>query len=285
MKRKSKKKIYQFNKVSVGFIVLFLLILFFIIQQLQQSILFNHKDRINIIIYDAEPILYSLGTQDDVHYKGVFDPQISFIIPGGYGNYQIKSLDELSRLEKKPKMIQQAFSSLISASIDYYYYPSNQKDLSWSNTKLIKYRTNANIIDKILIYFMISNKKSSDFSPINFNRLSYNSKTIEEYFFKEYQGYFYQNDLRTENKNVQLIFHTRSSINTLSRMIEGDGVRIVDLAYHDKIGKGCTIITNSLAPATKHYFASLYGCIIEKGDTEGQDMSIELGSDIEREWN
>lgn len=284
--RKRKKVPYKFNKISVGYLVLVLLIVFFIAQQLQQSILFNHKDRINILFYDSNPVMYSIGTVDNVHYKLEFDPQTTMLIPGGYGSYKLKSLGELAHLDNKPSIIQKGFSSLMSSTVHFYFYKNpNTKDRENDFSKIMFYQSNVSMLNRIILGFIISQKKQSDFSLIRIdNKDAILDTSLEDSLLNKFQGYFYQNDLRAENKNVQLIFHTRSSINTLSRVIEGDGIRVVDLTYHDEIGKRCTITTNSNAPSTEHYFSSLFRCIIKRGDTGGQDMIIELGSDIEQEW-
>jgi hypothetical protein len=283
--RKQKQRTPKINTVFVGFIVLGLFVLFFIFSQLQQSILFNHRDRINLVIYDKNPIMYSIGTVDNVHYKMEFDPQTSLIIPGGYGTYKMKSMGELARLDNKPVIIQKAFSSLMSSTIHFYFYNKpNSNDRDSIFTKIMFYQSNVSLLNRLLLAAMVSQKRQSDFSLIRIDTDTPPDTSIEENLFNLYQGYFYQNDLRAENRNIQLVYHTRSSISTISRILEGDGMRVVDISYHDEVGKGCTVLSNSKAPSTEHYFAVQYKCIIKHGDTGGQDMVIELGSDIEKEW-
>ncbi|HLL60578.1 MAG TPA: hypothetical protein VK338_02585 [Candidatus Nitrosocosmicus sp.] len=272
------------NYLKFGFVIITIFFGLLFLHQLRNSLFFSKRDRLNIIIYDRSPTFYSYGMVDKVHYRGVFDSEMTVLIPGGYGKYKIKSLGELARLEKNPKLVSKAFSSLTSTSIDYYFYPKSFKSVHAKFT-LLTYASNANFLDRVFISLISFNKKTNDFSLINFNTFSYTKKnTIEEHFFKKYQGYFYQKNLREENKNIQIVYNNHSSISTISRILEGEGIRVVDLSYSENINKGCKIIRNKKSEYTEKYLNLHFNCIISTGDTGGQDMIVELGSEVEKEW-
>lgn len=274
--------------VKLAIVVGILFCFFLIFAELKQSVLFSSRDRINVIIYDAKPTFYSIGKQDNVHYKGEFDSEISIVIPGGYGNYSIKALGELARIEKKPQLIQKSFSSLSASMVDYYFYSPdpNKSSKEPSFFKLLQYKSNASILDRFFLSFFLLNKKPSDYSLLTFENTKRVGETIEDIYFKKYQGYFYQKTYRQENKNTQIVYSDETSAKIISHILEGEGIRVVDLSYEEKVPDTCQIITNQRGnnSQTVKYISSHFKCIIKLGETGGQDLIVKLGKEVQQAW-
>ena len=68
-------------------------------------------------------------------------------------------------------------------------------------------------------------------------------------------------------------------------MIEGEGIRVVDLSSQDKSIKGCQLITNKEISVTKTYqrLADFFKCRTQIGETIVSDIILELGS-LEKGW-
>ena len=105
-------------------------------------------------------------------------------------------------------------------------------------------------------------------------------------FYKKFQGSFFQKTYRNYDINVQIIY-TKSykTALLLSQMIEGEGIRVVDLSSQDKFIKGCLLITNKEISTTKTYLrlADFFKCRLKIGETTVSDIILVLG-DLEKEW-
>lgn len=284
MRKKSKLRIGQRSliKLTIGFICLYLL--FRLGKAFKNSLFFSQRDRINIVFYGEKPAFFSFGLADNVHYLGYFNNDFLVFVPGGYGRYRIGSLGKLANLEKKPKIIQSTFSSMISAYVDFYFYP--QKAEVYSETASsevgpltvfkINYQTNANFFDRLYLLFLLINKRKGDFSLLR-------TDLNEEDFFSRYLGYFYQKFLRQERKNLQIDYRNYQNVQVLSRIIEGEGIRVVDLTPVEDAPPNCQIIDNILSK-TSLFLAKIFDCKISKGDSGVGDIRLILGEKLEKEW-
>jgi len=247
---------------------------------------------LNIVFYGERPIFISLGLVDNVHYLTQFANNFSVFVPGGYGRYKIGSLGKLAILEKKPAIIQNSFSSIVSAYIDFYFYPQNPK-IYWEDSRCefspfgllkIDQQTNANFFDRLYLFFFLLNKRKNDFSSLNPNfNVDEKNNFSEEDFFKKYQGYFYQQFLRQERKNLQIDYQNYQSAKVITRIVEGEGIRVVDLTKTDRQKDDCYIL-EKIESKTALFLAKIFGCKIEKGETGVGDIRMVLGKRLEREW-
>ncbi len=296
MVKRAKLKINQslLTKITVGFICLYLL--FHFGKSFKNSLFFTQKDRLNVVFYAHQQTFVSFGLTDKVHYLAHFDNNLLVFVPGGYGRYKIGSLGKLANLEKKPTIVKNTFSSVASTFIDFYFYPKKAKVYSESGSfnlnpleiLKINYQTNANFFDRVYLFFLLLNKRKSDFSLLNtdFN-VDEKNKFYEDDFFTKYQGYFYQKFLRDERKNLQIYYKNYKSAQILNRIIEGEGIRVVDLTTMERKEKNCQVIENSSARTsskTAIFLSKVFSCKIEKGETGVGDLRMILGEKLEKEW-
>jgi hypothetical protein len=226
----------------------------------------------------------SLGLDDGVNYKLEFDNNLSVIVPGGYGTYKVSAIHKLATLEKKPQLTQHVFSSLTSTYVNYYFYSDQEKDKLSLSDIFMAHDTNAGFLDRTALFFMLFNKRASDFVFLSTD-LKGDDAHYEDIFYKKYSGYFYKKPLRDERLSAKIIYSTASSGHILSRIIEGEGIHIVDLSYSDFIHNDCIVTKNTeTVLETEKFLHSKFGCIIKKGDTDGQDIIIDLGQNLEKIW-
>lgn len=256
-------------------------ILFVGVRSFFRSIIFTHPDRVNIILYNDMPTFVSIGITDPVHYKGVFKDNISVVVPGGYGTYDIYSIGKLAKLEKKPEILKKTFSSVTSTYIDYFFIEKgNDTRLSLKDI-FFPEMTNASFIDRIFLSFLL-NRRGSDYGDVY---TQFDTKDYETNFFKKYGGYFYKKELRLEGKTLGIRYRTSSAAKILSRIFEGEGIHVVDLSYDSEKVSGCILTKNSSeVTKTEEYIKDRFGCSVKKGDTDGQDMVLQLGEKLEKNW-
>lgn len=277
-------------KIIIGFICFYLL--FHFGKSFKNSLFFTQKDRLNVVFYSQEPTFVSFGLTDKVHYLARFDNNLLVFVPGGYGWYKIGSLGKLAILEKKPSIIQNTFSSVTSTYIDFYFYPNKTQiyseigrfELGPFELLKINYQTNANFLDRVYLFFLLLNKRKSDFSLLNTNfNVDEKNKFYEEDFFSKYQGYFYQQFLRNERKNLQIYYKNYKSAQILNRIIEGEGIRVVDLSEAGGQEKDCYIFEKTESK-TAIFLSKAFSCKIKRGDSGVGDIRIILGDRLEKEW-
>ncbi len=301
MKREGRK----FNKLYLIFLAGFCVFyfLYFIFKLFNSSVFLKGRERINVVFYGEKTLYYSLGKE--INYFLTFPSEIEVLIPGGYGYYRLGGLGKLVSLEKKPDIFKMSFSSLTSSAVDLYFYPSTTKiyygdrkipfSLVFPSLKEIFFnKTNGNIIDRIFIALSFINKNPNRYEIIsNYSLVEKGERLLfdEERFFKENQGFFYKKTYRNKKDNVQILY-TKSykTAKLLSRIIEGEGVRVVDISqlsianFQSLDLKSCFFIENKQRPSLiTADLQKFFNCQFKKGETDISDIILVLGK-LEKEW-
>jgi len=273
---------------------------FIFVKAFSSSLFFKSKDRINIVFYGKNSVYYSFGLRDGVHYFISFYPDVKVKVPGGYGSYRVGGLGKLVLLENKSDLFRKTFSVTTASTVDRFfyndtpeiYYGKNEFDentLALPGIKnILLSKSNSSIFDRIYISLLFFGKQKKHFTEIDYK----SSLGIDEEFFqdkdfaKKYQGFLYNATYRKEQKAVQIVY--KSSYKTalfLSKIIEGDGIRVVDLQENDDGGGGkCRIIENGeLFSQSSSYLSQFFGCSLEHGVAASSDIIIQL-RDTEKDW-
>lgn len=250
------------------------------------------------MIFDQNPVYYSLGIRDGVDYLIPFYADLKIEVPGGYSFYRVGALERLVSLEKKRDLLRRAFSFATSTFTDISFYRGRnevfygkKEDYNPSLPglyKVIIYKSNANIFDRLYLLTKLVGKNKNSFQrlenlPI---RGSKNEPILaQKDFFKKYQGYFYQRTYREENKSVQIIYTKsyKSALN-LSDILDGSGIKVVDLSQ-DRKQNTCQIIEDAKDnfSQTARDLADFLDCTLTKGSASVSDIIVMLGS-REGEW-
>ncbi len=297
-RRKNKKSVYLY------FLLIFFVFyaIFFIFKSIKSSVFFKGKERINIFFYGEKNLFYSLGK--DLNYFFSLPSGIKVLTPGGYGYYRLGGLGKLVFLEKKPEIFKKTSSLVTSSFVDLYFYPP-QQNIYYGKEKtsgfvlptfnqIFFYKTNGNFIDRILLSVFLLRRNSNNFKIISYIPLVKKGNEAffdDEKFFEIYQGLFYKKTYRDLKDNVQIIY-TKSykTAILLSRIIEGEGIRVVDISYKRKFDINwqnltkCLVIENKKNPSLitqdlKNYF----GCQFVQKETDLSDIILVL-ENLENEW-
>jgi len=284
---------------KLPFLLLALFLGYFFIKSINNSLFFNRRDRINFIIYGQQATFYSLGLEDKVNYLISFPADVKIKIPGGYRYYRVGALGKLVSLEKKPEIFRKAFSLATSSFLDYYFYPSNNSRIYFNDKDsagggnfswqlFLSSPSNANFFDRLFLWIQMVSKKSQHFVIIkpDTNLIKGDRVFSEEDFAKTYLGYFYDKAYRIEKHNVQITY-TKSYITAkaVSDLIEGNGIRVVDIAQKSENPGNCRVIEDKagIFSRTAKNLAKFFDCNLEKGKTELSDIILILGKK-EGEW-
>lgn len=302
----TRKRTFNRQKSFIYIFIAFLIVygLVVSIRSFQESMFLDASDRINVMFYGKKTTLMSFGLTDNVNYIMVFNPEHKVQVPGGYDEYKVASLGRLSDIEEDEELIRRSFSSAISGIVDYYVMPKESKiedkggtaSPEFSRLKLIQtlfspdMKSNMNFMDRIFLASTIVKRRQSDFvvlKPVsNVDEDSGDIYFYEDGFQKKYKGFFFHQSLREEGYAVQILYDNYESATILSRVIEGQGIRIVDLSRLDDARTGRCTIQHALDEVSKtvHFLAQQFDCVIEKGDVEGSDIILVLGKELEEEW-
>ena len=272
-----------------GFALLFCFLVVFVIFSFSNSLFVKNKDRINIVVQTKERMTYySISTKDDVNYLIYFNPDSKLIAPGGYQYYRFGALAKLAHLDKKPEVLKKAFSSATSSFIDYYFYPPDPPVLYGSSVseqvhfpsfeELFWYSSNANVLDRLYLYFRFLSSAKPHFNVLP------SPKLVEDYA-KSYQGFFYNRTYRKERKLVQIIYTKKyETADLISRILEGNGIQVVDVSYEKKSYNICLVVENSdRFSKTASDLADFFSCKLQKGKTGTFDILFMLGN-REDDW-
>lgn len=259
-------------------------------------------DRLNIVIYDEVPVLLSLGLSDKVNYVVTFSHEDNVYAPGGYGRYRVGALGKLAHLEDDAGLVSRAFSSMISAHVDHSLTPRSSRvyeDMQGARADFTaltvarhifsqEYLFDGGIMDKVYVIFKLASHRSSDFIQLKGTFKEDPDGDIifsEKRFQKKYRGFFYHKTLRDEAQNVQIEYSTYSAGTVLSRIIEGQGIRVVDLRSTDKPIQKCEVLYQGVEkPLTADYLAERFSCRVNSGKVEGADILIRMSEDMDNQW-
>lgn len=303
MIRKFRIKNYELRIIRLFIILLLVYILFLIAKSFRNSIIIRRPDRVDIIYYGSSTALMSLGLSDGVNYIAFFDNDLKINVPGGYGRYRIGSLGKLAELEKKNSLIEKAFSSATSSYVDFYILPkkspiffeggADEKDFYIPKLNILdvflplRFETDANFLDRLYLFLKLIDARKNEFLELNTNITVKGADKIfsEEDFARKYKGFFYQKSLREEEKNIQILFNDYNTAGAFARILEGEGINVVDLNTVGKYVKGCLLKTSDKKRSnTGSYLAERFNCRQSDGPTGGYDIIMYLGTDLEKEW-
>jgi hypothetical protein len=258
MKKREEKAI---KKISLKFVVFIFFLLFLIFSgiSIKKSFIFSRPDRINIFKYDDDATLYSLSTKDSSHYVIKFNSNLKLLIPGGYGYYRVGALGKLVKLEKNNDIFIRTISYSTSSFIDRYFYPrrvsiyyksENDKDIKMLGLKeILFYKSNSSVWDKLYLlwkFFIIEKNKISNLEVFEKDNINKELFFDKDKFDEKYKGLFYQKTYRDENKTVQILYSKDyNSAFIIGQILEGVGIRVVDISQKEPLSKNCAVWENS----------------------------------------
>lgn len=283
--KKNKNRIQGRHLFLFLFIILFVYLAVITFRTVTTSSIFKKKAHINVVVYGQDTHFYSLSKKTSTNYYMYLWPDIPLYVPGGLGRYRLGALGKLVSLEKNNDLYRNSFSYLTGSFIDYYVYPSGgsiyygasgKDSLSLVNVaELMFNESNMNILEKIYVSYLFLKKSPSTFKVLKF------SDNVK----KSYQGYFYNEAYRNEKLNVQILY-TKSYTTSvaISQIIEGEGIRIVDISSDPQKRHRCELVDgtegNSQTVASLSVF---FHCPVIKGKTGGYDILFKLG-ELEESW-
>jgi len=274
------------------FLIIFFWLFFFLLLNVKKSIFLNKKERINVVFYSQKTIIYSLSLKNDLTYLIYYPVNLSLLVPGGYGYYRVGALGKLVSLEKKPDLFRKTFSASNNFFLDLYFYPKkteiyfdeiNNQKLWPSFSDIFFTNSNANFIDRIMIFYQLSFKKPLFYQTIS---ISNDEKFDRNIFFKKIVGTFYKKTYRQEDLTVQIFYNKKyQTAKLLSQILEGEGIRVVDLSMKSiDINKPCQIITAiNKESLTIKDIRNFFSCNVVHGETPISDIIINLGK-LENDW-
>ncbi len=264
-----------------------LLIISFLIRSVVNSLFFTNKQRINIVLYGQQTIFFSLDMEDNIHYVVEFYPDMKVDVPNGYGQYRIGAIGKLVSLEKKPEIMQKTFSAVSSTFLDYYIYPANPEVYYGKRddevlkfpgfSDIMNMKSNASFVDKVYLALFFSKANQKQYKRL---------RSLEaENFFKQYQGYYYQDIYRQDKKSIQIQYN--SDYNTaelIGRILEGNGIRINDYEQSAVKVSNCVVTEQANTfSVTARAISSFFKCSLKKGKTDVYDIIFSMG-EREKDW-
>lgn len=286
------------RKYSFGFLLLGIFAVLILLKLLTGSLFLNSSDRIQFVVYGQDTKLYSLSPKGNINYYVGYDPDLKVIVPNGYGTYRIGALSKLIAYEKKPELLSKAFSVATSSFVTYYFYPSSS-EIYYSNGvpptynapsfgEIMLYKSNARLLDRVYLYLQILQASPSSFKNLDIKLLT---KKIQlqtylsaEAFGKEYRGFFYNKTYRMERLSVQIKYTKNyETAVAIGKILEGNGIRVVDISVSDSQPKKCTLTTTASASKTVEDMRRVFNCDLTKGKADTSDIIFSLGS-AEKEW-
>ena len=188
MKKRIEKDIKKKSKILL-FGVLLSLLLIFISINLYNSVIFKRHDRINLLIFEQNPVFLSLSTIGEANYILYLYPDLKLNIPGGFGYYRVGALSKLATLEKNPEIFNRAISGSTHLFLDFYFYPkkieiyygtgNKPQTIELSIRNILFDKSNANFFDKLYLAYKTLTLNKKDLNKLkSFEVLNKNKDTV-----------------------------------------------------------------------------------------------------------
>lgn len=279
------------------YVILGLLVMILLVKWLSSSLFFTAPRRLQILVYGQDSRVYSIDTRGNNHYIIHFAPDERIGVPGGYGYYRVGALGKLVALQKDDQIMGKAFSVASSSFVTHYFYPpdgaiyNGQKvsgDIVMPTVaELFSYRSNANIFDRLYLSLHFGQVKKNDYLLLRSRGDSQDRKGmrvfVPENFSKETEGYIYNTTYRDERKTVQLIYtEDYNSARDIANILEGNGIRVVDIKKLDREHSKCTISDVSESD-TSRAIGRFFGCSFKAGRSQVSDILFDMRG-IEQMW-
>ena len=290
MKKRIEKEVKKSLKTLVLSIISCLILVLFIIQ-LYKSLFITKPERINLLFLNQNPTLISLSTVGESNYYLNLYPDLKLNIPGGYGDYRVGALVKLSQLENDSELINRAIEGSTLTFLNYYFFsnkvqtyfgkaPTSEFNLNIKN--VIFNKSNASFFDKLYLLIKLVEIQSHNFIKLNtFEKLNNNKDLVfdSERFAEEYNGLFFQHTYRNERKSVQILYtNNYNSADIIAKILESNGIRVVDISKTDKTDKNCRVFEKAKKYSiTSKNISTYLGCKLVNGDTGISDIVIFLG--------
>lgn len=277
------------RRLALFLLPLVLLGFFYAGKSIFSSAWYKKKDRINIVFYGQNTHVFSVDLSDEINYIIPVDSDVIMQIPGGYGDYRLGGLGKLVMWEKDTDLFRRVFSYNTMLMVDFYFYPkknsiyygSQNTDFKPSFSQIFFQNSNANLFDRIFIYTLFVGKGKRNFATISMKEKLFD----RESFYKKFQGFFYQKQYRDKKANLQILYEkSYAAAAAVSGILEGQGIRVVDISQSSENIKNCSIEESAkyFSPAAKDA-AQFFGCELRIGTPEISDIIIRLG-EKEKKW-
>lgn len=294
------------KKNAIVYGLLLAIIAIYVIQKILQlllgSLYFSPTDRINVLFYGPESAFYSIDKAGGRNYMMYFQPDLKMDVPGGYGSYKVGSLGKLVSLDKKPEIYRKTLAFATASFVHIYFYPKDQTVYTGNVAELISKKpslqniffqnSNANIFDRIYLFFEFSKHRNDDFHIMGFTELedkAHKDVLFEDKgFVKNSIGLLYQKVFRGEKKNTQILYSRKYKVaQKMSNLLEGNGIRVNDLSLDLKRRNKCVVIesgTEKERSITATFLAKYFKCELIEGNTDVYDIIFVLGTELEVDW-
>lgn len=297
MKKRAEKEIKKSLKTTI-ILLIGAVTLIFGLTRIYHSLLIQKPERVNIFVLDQNPILLSLSTIGEQNYFLNFYPDLKIYVPGGYGNYRVGALGKLSDLERDNGVLSRTISGATLTFMDFYFYPSktqvffgknNQKQQFEPKIKNIIFnKSNANFFDRIYLILKLVGSQKNNFAKLEtFEKLNVSKDLIfdRERFAENYSGTFFQHTYRDERKSVQILYtNNYNSADTIARILESNGIRVVDISKSNMTNKNCLVSEKAFKfSITAKNISKYLDCELQYGKTGIADVILNLGG-IEKLW-
>ncbi len=273
-------------KPSIFPVILGIILIYFLIKNISGSVFLKNKDRINVVFYSQNTGFFSLS-KHDVNYLINFPAAVEVLVPGGYGKYKVGAVGKLISLENKPDLFKKVFSGATSSFVDLYFHPG-KTEIYYENFdrsglpkigEILLSKSNANLLDRLFLLSKLVDRNQSNYKIISLDKDLFD----QDQFNKDFQGSFYKKSYRNIGSNVQIIYtKSYSTAYFLSQIINGEGVRVVDLSQAEENIRGCQIITKKI-DLVGQALSDFFGCQIKLEETTVSDIILKLGS-LEKDW-
>ena len=297
-----KAHIVHTKTLELGVLLVGVVVLVIVLRQLFTSAFFTAGDRVHVLFYSATPTYFSLETGGSLHYVTTFSADSRTEVPGGYDIYRIGAIQKLASIEHNPDIFKRVFSRVTGSMLDYYFYPGNETVYYGAAEKftipgfsqIFLSASNANFFDRLYIWLQFAGKRTTAFDEITIRTVTSQGEALlsDKTFGEQYIGYFYYKSLRQENKTVQILYP--SSYNaalSVSRIIDGTGIRVVDLDTPPLGGptydttRRCVVTEDT--PGTfsnsAKKIAAFFDCQLIRGKGRLSDIVVYL-NETEKQW-
>ncbi|MCR4329363.1 MAG: hypothetical protein NUV65_02340 [Candidatus Roizmanbacteria bacterium] len=286
----------KFSYVPLFLILAFVLLLG-VIQTVRQSLFFSSRNRISIAVLAPHAFVLSYDKKTSIANVIYFNTSAQVTVPGGYGWYSLNSVPLLEEIEHKGFVIaRHTFEELVGAPIDAVIMPthsdiideSSDPFIEWFLTKRRSFLaplsrqykiSTRNLIDWYFFRSILATRKdklvfvdgSTGLVQTKKNGMRYSAEKLD----LTVKGFLYWTYPSSDGAvNVYTTQELYSAGTRIGRIIEGAGMKVLDVETVEHTPDTCILIGASQHKNTFSSLARYFGCSIKLNESDPYSRGI-----------
>jgi hypothetical protein len=272
-------QIHKIRTHSIKTVALFLVFIVCVIgiAASLQNVFNSFSQPYSVLLYNSEgSTIFFAEPKTALQYALIFKKDTYILVPGGYGPYKQSALLRLSEIEKKEKIVINAFTYTVKTPITYIFKPDKPQEKLTISTLLFA-KSNANFLNRLLLSYQLLSIQSTKTLDIPTRQVVGNEQVDADKLKSIFASVFLNANLRNAPVTVAIVYSKSAyAAQTISTILEDIGIK---MRQSEKKEHTRCEIKASESSITTTVLERLLHCPLVFDRSKGQNIDVFLGEE------